>query len=69
MTLPNWDKSDSDWFAATGHCGKCGQPGDYCLCTPRQPCGCSDRHAMGSGLVPDAIEKFAEVAPDQDGLF
>lgn len=60
------------WFEATYHCGRCGQPGGYCLCTEARPCGCSHLHDMGSGLRPDALDQFADAAPvevEQEGLF
>lgn len=56
------------WYARTGHCGACGEPGVFCLC--RTPCGCAELHECGSGLVSDPLKVFAEAAPiDQDGLF
>jgi len=48
------------WFLRTGHCGACGNPGSYCTCTVA--CGCDDLHEVGSGLRPDALDQFAEVA-------
>lgn len=51
---------DITWYEATYHCGRCGQPGGYCLCTDAAPCGCAHLHAMGSGLRPDALDTFAE---------
>lgn len=57
------------WFLDTAHCGNCGQPGDYCLCTPRNPCGCRDLHPLGSGLQDGALDRFIEVSDDQEGLW
>lgn len=60
-----------EWFERTGHCGGCGQPGSYCLCTPRRPCACAALHEMGSGLQADAANTFAvvPVSDDQGELF
>lgn len=70
MTGPSQtEHRDVEWFNRTGHCGKCGQPGNYCRCTWSARCGCRTLHVMGSGLDADAIERFAEPPPDQDGLF
>lgn len=57
------------WYEQTGHCGRCGQPGVFCLC--RQPCGCHSLHECGSGLVADPAEVFAAapVSDDQAELF
>lgn len=60
---------DVDWYLRTEHCGRCGQPGDFCVCTTRNPCGCGDYHPMGSGLAPDALEAFRTAGPDQGGLW
>lgn len=49
----------SQWFAKTGHCGGCGQPGDYCSCTEAEPCACRDLHPMGSALRDGALDVFA----------
>lgn len=51
---------DIAWFNRTAHCGKCGHPGDYCLCGDRNPCGCRELHTMGSGRTPDALDAFAD---------
>jgi hypothetical protein len=61
--------ADVDWYERTGHCGGCGQPAvAYCVCTPRLPCGCHERHPMGAGLADDALDAFAEVTvPDGQG--
>jgi hypothetical protein len=56
-----------DWFERTGHCGGCGQPGAYCLCTDARPCGCRHLHAMGSGRDADPIELFAVPIDDNQG--
>lgn len=61
--------SDRAWFTRSGHCGGCGQPGDFCLCTPRNPCGCRELHPMGSGLDADPLTVFATpVSDDQQEL-
>jgi hypothetical protein len=59
------------WFKRTGHCGQCGNPGNYCTCPPTKPCQCHELHEMGSGLTPDALEQFATVpvSDNQEGLF
>lgn len=57
---------DRAWFERTGHCGQCGQPGTYCTCTDRRPCGCRDLHVMGSGLGADALDQFTLHADDDD---
>lgn len=64
------------WYEQTGHCGLCGDPGVFCTCPRTTKCGCRDRHEVGSGLMPDAINGFAEEPilvgydqPDQDDLF
>jgi len=64
-------RQEQDWYRSTGHCGYCGQPGVFCLCTDREPCGCRELHLMGSGLLAAALEQFAEhaVSPDQAELF
>ena len=57
-----------EWFERTGHCGVCGQPGEFCVC--RKPCGCAHLHPVGSGLEPDAVEAFiAEVPGDHPEMF
>lgn len=63
--------SQREWFERTGHCGGCGQPGEFCLCAPARSCACRDLHPMGSGIKAAAVEVFADAAagPDQDGLF
>lgn len=62
--------ADLDWFDRTGHCGGCGQPGNFCQCNPRLPCGCRDLHPMGSGIDADPLATFAEPVPDnQPELF
>ncbi len=62
---------DVEWFTKTGHCGKCGQSGNYCLCTDREPCDCQALHPMGSGKDPAALDGFAvvDVSADQGDLF
>jgi hypothetical protein len=55
------------FYARTEHCGACGQPGTYCVCT--SPCGCADLHPLGAGLTLDALEQFAEADVEQPGLF
>lgn len=58
------------WFERTGHCGGCGQPGSFCQCTPRNPCGCRELHPMGSGIDVDPAEVYAvAVTVEQEGLF
>lgn len=62
--------TDVEWYERTNHCGRCGQPGAYCLCTARNPCGCQELHVVGSGLEADAVEQFAEpISTDQTELF
>ena len=62
--------TDAEWFARTGHCGRCGQPGDWCQCYPADACGCRDLHVMGSGRGRDPVEVFADTAPtDYPALF
>lgn len=56
-----------DWFERTGHCGGCGQPGAYCLCTEKTPCGCRALHEMGSGRDADPAEVFAAPVDDNQG--
>jgi hypothetical protein len=51
---------DAAWFARTGHCGLCGQPGDFCLCTPRNLCGCRELHPVGTGRTTDPVELYAD---------
>lgn len=63
-------RAHRDWFARTGHCGACGNPGDYCTCTA--PCGCGGLHEVGSARDPDSLDRFAAeepVAVDQGELF
>lgn len=61
------DRVRADWFGVTGHCVQCGNPGEYCTCSRRQPCPCSDRHQVGSAHSPDALAAFAaEPAPTDD---
>lgn len=60
---------DVVWFQRTGHCGGCGQPGDFCLCTDRSPCGCRELHPMGSGRAADPAAVFAVADADQDSLW
>jgi hypothetical protein len=55
------------WFERTDHCGGCGQPGAYCLCTYRHPCGCAHLHQMGSGVDVDPAAAFAVATDDQQG--
>ncbi len=57
------------FYRRSGHCGACGQPGNYCMCTDNRPCGCRGLHVLGSGLTQDAATVFADPVPDQDGLF
>lgn len=63
--------ADVAWFQRTGHCGGCGQPAQFCLCTDRTPCGCRTLHTMGSGIAADPLDVFAapEVPVDQQELF
>lgn len=63
------ERSDVEWFERTGHCGRCGQPGDYCTCTAASPCGCGHLHPVDSARDADALDRFAAPGPDQDGLF
>ena len=53
-----------DWFQRTGHCGGCGQPAAYCLCTETRPCGCRHLHTMGAGRDVDPAELFATPIDD-----
>lgn len=65
-------ETPEEWFGRTGHCWGCGQPGSYCLCRESDPCPCQGLHAMGSGLVPGALEAFGGQQPmeeDQVSLF
>jgi hypothetical protein len=66
-----WAGTDSEWFERTGHCGRCGNPGEYCTCTKGNPCGCADLHDMGSARLPAALEAFMPVIVtiDQPDLF
>jgi hypothetical protein len=62
------------WFQRTGHCGQCGEPGNFCKCIDAYPCGCRLMHEMGSGVGVDAADVFADAAPvavgdDQGELF
>jgi hypothetical protein len=61
------------WFRRSGgHCHGCGQPGDWCQCTPRNACGCRSLHVMGSGIGRDPADVFAESSPvevEQEGMF
>lgn len=62
----------SEWFTRTGHCGGCGQPGDWCQCHEKAPCGCRELHVMGAGIGRDPAEMFADTTPveiEQEGLF
>lgn len=59
--------TDIAWHAKTGHCGGCGQPGDWCQCTPRAPCGCHDLHPMGSGIGRDPLDLFTDQPPAEQG--
>lgn len=63
--------ADITWFGNTRHCGRCGNPGDYCICSEREPCGCRELHPMGSALLADALDSFADVpiSDDQQELF
>lgn len=62
---------DIEWFTHTRHCGRCGNPGEYCTCSEREPCGCREMHRMSSGLLPEALEAFADmpISDDQQELF
>lgn len=64
-------ETPAEWFARTGHCFSCGQPGSYCQCTERRPCGCRGLHLMGSGLEADPLDVFAEstVSDEQGDLW
>jgi hypothetical protein len=53
---------DAAFYARTGHCGLCGQPGEFCLCWASRPCGCRELHEMGSGRRVDPLEVFADPA-------
>jgi hypothetical protein len=55
---------ERDYCTRTGHCGACGQPGNFCLCGT--PCGCQELHEVGSGRTADAAEVFSDV-PVIDG--
>lgn len=57
------------WYRKSGHCGGCGQPGEFCLCRETKPCACRRYHPMGSGLKAHPAEVFAENPPDQVDLF
>lgn len=65
------NKAHIAWFIKTGHCGQCGQPGNYCTCSTaiRDRCGCHELHPVGSGLHDDALNQFADINVDQPGLF
>lgn len=66
MTEPH--NPDAAWFARTGHCGRCGQPGRFCLC--RDPCGCRELHEVGAGIGVDPVDVFAiQSDPDQGELW
>lgn len=43
--------TDREWFERTGMCGHCGNPGDECLCTPADPCGCGP-HDLRTDPIP-----------------
>lgn len=59
---------DRDFYLRTQHCGACGQPGTYCLCT--EPCGCHELHEVGSGVGVDPVAVFAQPRnDDQSELF
>ncbi len=45
--------TDAEWFEQFGMCGRCGDHGDDCYCTPADPCGCGDLHPMGSHFFTD----------------
>lgn len=63
-------ETPAEWFTRTQHCHGCGQPGNFCLCTTRRPCGCRDLHQMGSGIDANAPDVFAASVPDgQEELF
>lgn len=68
-----WTTADADYYAEHKHCGRCGQPGAFCFCTERDPCGCRHLHTMGSGRLPGALDAFSDTpaAPviEQDDLF
>lgn len=55
------------WYARTGHCADCGQPGDWCQCV--RPCRCSGLHETGSGVGRDPTVVFSAVSVNQDGLW
>lgn len=61
--------SDAEWFERTGHCGRCGNPGNYCTCTDRDPCGCKHLHEVGTARRPDAINAFATPDETQEELW
>lgn len=58
--------SDVEWFERTGHCGNCGNPGEFCTCHAKDPCACRHMHRMGSAREPGALEAFADAAPSAD---
>lgn len=60
-------REQSNWYARTGHCAACGQPGEWCLCTA--PCGCAHLHPVGSGIGRDPAVVYADTKAEQDGLF
>lgn len=64
-------ETPGEWYARTGHCWGCGQPGSYCLCPESRPCPCRELHPMGSGLAPDALDAFTDrpAGEDQEALF
>lgn len=62
------------WFERTGHCGGCGNPGNYCTCTTANPCGCRALHPMSSANREDALAQFSDAPPsiisdEQEALF
>lgn len=65
-TRAETEQRHREWFADTGHCGLCGQPGRWCQCTPRNPCGCAALHEMGSGIGADPLETFADIPVSDD---
>lgn len=66
---PLSEEEQADWFTRTGHCGACGDPGDYCTCLPAQPCGCSALHTQGSGLSETALNTFRALHAEQGDLW
>jgi hypothetical protein len=57
----------SNYYARTGHCQQCGDPGFYCTC--RTPCPCAALHPVGSAYREGALAAFEQSSHEQDDLF